>query len=63
VCEYPIGHKRRRNEGIPLLEDKFRSKLALRFPTKQQQHILDASLDLKKLEAMPVHEYVDLYVI
>src|SRR5690606_23103190 len=63
VCEYPVGHKRRRTEGIPLLEAKFRTNLARRFPLRQQQRILDVSLDQKKLEAMPVHEYVDLYVI
>ena len=63
VCEYPIGHKRRRKEGIPVLEDKFRTNLARRFPAKQQQAILDVSLNQRKLEAMPVHEYVDLYMI
>jgi len=63
VCEYPIGHKRRRKEGIPLLEAKFRVNLARRFPAKQQQAILEVSLDQKRLEAMPVNEYVDLYVI
>ena len=63
VCEYPIGHRRRREAGIPLLEDKFRRNLARRFPAKQQQQILDASLNQQTLEAMPVHEYVDLYVI
>jgi len=63
VCEYPIGHKRRRAEGIPLLEAKFRTNLARRFAAKQQQRILDVSLDQDRLEAMPVHEYVDLYVI
>jgi 2-methylcitrate dehydratase len=63
VCEYPIGHKRRRADGIPLLEAKFRTNLARRFPAKQQQRILDISLDQKKLEAIPVNEYVDLYVI
>ncbi|NYT44668.1 bifunctional 2-methylcitrate dehydratase/aconitate hydratase [Alcaligenaceae bacterium] len=63
VCEYPIGHKRRRAEGIPLLEDKFRTNLARRFPARQQARITDISLDQKALEAMPVHEYVDLYVI
>ncbi len=63
VCEYPIGHKRRRADGIPLLEAKFRTNLARKFPTKQQKRILDVSLDQKKLEAMPVHEYVDMYVI
>ena len=63
VVEYPIGHKRRRKEGIPLLEQKFARNLARRFPDKQQKAILDISLDQKKLEAMPVNEYVDLYVI
>ncbi|NYT70245.1 bifunctional 2-methylcitrate dehydratase/aconitate hydratase [Pusillimonas noertemannii] len=63
VCEYPIGHKRRRAEGIPLLEAKFRTNLARRFAAKQQQRILDVSLDQDRLEAMPVHEYVDLYVV
>ena len=63
ICEYPIGHKRRRNDGIPLLVDKFRTNLARRFPTRQQQRILDVSLDQNTLETMPVHEYVDMYVI
>jgi 2-methylcitrate dehydratase len=63
VVEYPIGHRRRRAEGIPLLVEKFRTNLARRFPAKQQQAILDVSLDQAKLEAMPVNEYVDLYVV
>ncbi len=63
VCEYPVGHQRRRKEGIPLLEAKFRTNLARRFPAKQQQAILETSLDQKTLEAMTVNEYVDLYVI
>ncbi|REG51169.1 2-methylcitrate dehydratase [Paraburkholderia sp. BL6669N2] len=63
VVEYPIGHKRRREEGIPLLVEKFRTNLARRFPVKQQLAILDVSLDQARLEAMPVNEYVDLYVI
>ena len=63
VVEYPIGHRRRRADGIPLLEAKFRTNLARRFAPKQQQAILDVSLDAKKLEAMPVHAYVDLYTV
>jgi 2-methylcitrate dehydratase len=63
VVEYPIGHKRRRSDGIPLLEAKFRTNLARRFPKKQQDAILAVSLDQQKLESMPVNEYVDLYVI
>jgi len=63
VVEYPIGHRRRRDEGIPLLEAKFRTNLARRFPEKQQQRILAASLNQSRLESLPVHEYVDLFVI
>ncbi|MEX3629725.1 MAG: bifunctional 2-methylcitrate dehydratase/aconitate hydratase [Burkholderia sp.] len=63
VVDYPLGHRRRRAEGIPLLVEKFRSNLARRFPAKQQQAILDVSLDPARLAAMPVNEYVDLYVI
>jgi 2-methylcitrate dehydratase len=63
VVEYPIGHKRRRQDGIPLLETKFRINLARSFPTKQQDAILKVSLDQQTLENTPVHEYVDLYVI
>jgi len=63
VCEYPIGHRRRREDGIPLLEDKFRTNLARRFPEKQQNAIAAVSLDQGALEAMAVQEYVDLYVI
>jgi len=62
TVEYPLGHARRRAEGIPLLEDKFRRHLAGLFPTVQQRRILDASLDPVVLEAMPVHEYGDRYV-
>jgi 2-methylcitrate dehydratase len=63
VVEYPIGHKRRRKDGIPLLVEKFKINLARHFPAKQQEAILAVSLDQKKLEAMAVNEYVDLYVI
>ena len=63
VVEYPIGHKRRRTEGIPLLVEKFRTNLARRFDKKQQQAILDVSLDQQRLEAMAVNDYVDLYAV
>ncbi|MHB1666680.1 bifunctional 2-methylcitrate dehydratase/aconitate hydratase [Thiomonas sp.] len=61
AVEYPIGHKRRRTDGIPLLEAKFRTNLARRFAAKQQERIVHASLDTARLAAMPVHSYVDLY--
>jgi 2-methylcitrate dehydratase len=61
VVEYPIGHKRRRSEGIPLLVEKFKANLARRFPKEQQDAILALSLDQKRLEAIPVQEYVDMF--
>ena len=63
AVEYPIGHRRRRAEGIPELVKKFKINLARRFPAKQQNAILDVCLDQKKLEALPVNEFVDLMVI
>ncbi|MDR2226356.1 MULTISPECIES: bifunctional 2-methylcitrate dehydratase/aconitate hydratase [Providencia] len=63
VIEYPVGHKRRRKEGMPLLLKKFRVNLARQFPEAQQLRILQASLDKPMLEKMPVNEYMDLFVI
>ena len=62
VVEYPIGHARRRTDGIPLLIEKFRINLARIFSADQQKKILDVSMDYKKLSEMAVNEYVDLYV-
>jgi 2-methylcitrate dehydratase len=63
VVEYPIGHRRRRREGVPLLEQKFETNLTRRFPAKQRQAILALCADPKKLEVTPVNEFVDLFVI
>jgi 2-methylcitrate dehydratase len=63
VCEYPIGHKRRRKEGMPVLVEKFRTNLARRFPAKQSKAILELFLNEKQLQNTPVHEFVDLMVI
>ncbi len=63
VCEYPIGHKRRRKEGMPLLVEKFRRNLARRFPQKQQNAILSMCLDQDRLSATPVNEFVDKLAI
>jgi 2-methylcitrate dehydratase len=63
VVEYPIGHRRRRKEGIPVLVEKFKTNLARRFPAKQQRAILELALDAARLHATPVHEFVDLFVI
>jgi 2-methylcitrate dehydratase len=63
LVEYPVGHKRRRSEGIPLLVEKFRTNLGRCFARPQQQKILDISLDQTRLERMGVSDYIDLYVV
>jgi len=63
VVEYPIGHRRRRGEGIPLLEAKFRDNLATRFARQRCREIVDVCKDQQKLEGMAVHRFVDLFVI
>lgn len=62
VVEYPIGHKRRRDEGIPKLIEKFKINLARIFEVDQQERILAVGLDYDKLVQMNVNEFVDLMV-
>ena len=62
VVEYPIGHRRRRQEGIPLLVEKFMNNLRTRFSEERVTKILTAMSDQKKLEDMSVHEFMDLFV-
>jgi 2-methylcitrate dehydratase len=60
AVEYPIGHARRRTEGIPLLIEKFRTNLARIYSADQQKRIEDATLDRAKLEQMSVTDFTDL---
>ncbi|MDO7642139.1 MAG: 2-methylcitrate dehydratase [Reinekea sp.] len=63
VVEYPIGHRRRREQGMPLLEDKFRANLATRFPAQRSQQIMALCKDSAQLSATPVHNFMDRFVI
>jgi 2-methylcitrate dehydratase len=63
VCEYPIGHRRRRQEGMPVLVEKFKTNLARRFAPERQRAILELCLDAQRLGQMPVKEFVDLTVV
>ena len=60
---YPVGHRRRREEGIPLLEEKFKVNLATRFPAKRSAKIFDLCKDQKALEQTAVNDFMDLFVI
>ncbi len=61
--EYPIGHRRRRAEGIPALERKFQSALGSRFPKRQAERIFELCQEPGRLAATPVSQFVDLWVI
>ena len=63
AVEYPIGHRRRRQGGIPLLVAKFEANLAGRFPPGQARRICELALDPESLEATPVNEFMDLLVV
>lgn len=60
--DYPIGHRRRRDEGIPVLLDKFDRSLATQFSAQQSKQIIDACSNQLELESMPVNEFSDLLV-
>ncbi len=61
--EYPLGHRRRRKEAIPLLIQKFERNLSSLFDQKQKEKIIIACEDTKKFQTMPVNEFIDLFVI
>jgi len=61
AVEDPIGHRRRRAEGIPLLLKKFEANLASRFPPEQCGKILRLCGDSARLDATPVHEFTDMF--
>jgi len=60
--EYPIGHRRRRREGIPLLVKKLEANLASRFPPERCANIMNLCLDPARLQSTPIQEFVDLWV-
>jgi len=63
AVEYPIGHRLRRADGIPLLYEKFRTNLARKLSPEAQQKILDVTAAQARLEAMPVEDFVSLFVV
>lgn len=62
TIEYPIGHRRRREEGIPVLLSKFKQNLNTQFQTEQVEHIIKAMSDSSTLSAMSVSDFMSLWV-
>jgi 2-methylcitrate dehydratase len=63
AVEYPIGHRRRREQGIPELVKKFKVNLARRFKAEKQNEILNLCQDQQQLENTSVHQFVDLLAL
>ena len=63
AVEYPVGHARRRQEGIPLLIEKYKTNLARIYDADKQKKIADLCLDYDKLAATPVNEFMDLMAL
>lgn len=63
AVEYPIGHARRRAEGIPLLIEKYKTNLARIYDGDKQKKILDLCLNYDKLSSTPVNEFMDLMAL
>ncbi|MEI5984859.1 UNVERIFIED_CONTAM: prpD [Trichonephila clavipes] len=62
VVEYPIGHKRRRSEGIPKLIEKYKINLARVFAEKQQKIVLQHTLEYEDFIKLSVNDLVDMMV-
>ncbi|QQG37266.1 MAG: bifunctional 2-methylcitrate dehydratase/aconitate hydratase [Micavibrio aeruginosavorus] len=60
--EYPVGHRRRREEGIPLLEAKFEAALKAHYKPAQVQAIIDMCRDQQKLETMKIGDFIKAWV-
>ena len=63
AVEYPIGHRRRRGEGIPRLIEKFEHNLATRYPAARARAIADLCLDRERFEGTPVDDFMALLAI
>ena len=61
--EYPIGHRNRRQEGIPLLERKFFNSLKSTYSKEHSDRIYSLCLDKEKTEQTPVNEFMDMFVL
>ncbi len=63
IVEYPIGHRRRREEGLPQVREKYQANLLTRFPRQKTADILELSFDFDRLSQTPVDQFMKMFVI
>jgi 2-methylcitrate dehydratase len=61
--DYPIGHRSRRAEGIPVLVEKFENALAGHLPARHVKRIVELTQDPQRFEAMPINDFLSLFVM
>jgi 2-methylcitrate dehydratase len=61
--EYPIGHKRRREEGIPVLEKKFFNNLQITYTQDKCEEIYSLCTNQQKLENTSVIDFQELFAV
>lgn len=60
---FPVGHRRRRDEGLPLMKQKYLAAVSAHYPTTQAERLASVFDDLDKLKATPVRQFVDHWVV
>ena len=61
--DYPIGHRERRGEGIPVLLSKFEAAIGGHLPSHRVKQILALTEDTSRFEATPIHRFMDMFVV
>ncbi|MFT3742125.1 MAG: bifunctional 2-methylcitrate dehydratase/aconitate hydratase [Gammaproteobacteria bacterium] len=61
LIEYPVGHKRRREEGVPLLKQKFSENLLRHYPTERAEKLFELCVNQAEFNAMPVQDFMALW--
>lgn len=63
TIDYPVGHRRRRDEGIPLLEEKVAQAVAEHYPARRAAEIMRATEEFEPLKAMTVPDFTTLWAM
>ena len=61
TVEYPLGHRRRRLEGIPLIFEKLRDNLSTHYPEQQVDQLVQLFQSPEKLKSLPVHALMSIF--
>lgn len=61
-CEYPLGHRFRREEAFPQIIKKYEANVATQFTEKQTAHIKKQSVNYDTIKQMPITDFIELFL-